>query len=177
MHNLQDEQFPAAIEKLLAQWGGQPHWLSIEVTESAIAADQECAAEILARLHDMGVWIAIDDFGTGYASFSVLKRLPVDEIKIDKSFVFGITSDAQDAAIVRATIDLGQALGLTVTAEGVESQETSECLTAWGCEVAQGYYYSRPMPAADMLSWIHAQRGKIVPLHQSPTDVRRVAVG
>ena len=185
MHNLQDERLPHIIKKLLKTSGGNPNWLGVEVTESALAADPIRAVDILSHLHDIGVWIAIDDFGTGYSSFAALKRLPVDEIKIDKSFVMGLTSDIQDAAIVRATIDLGQSLGLTVTAEGVENQETWDYLAELGCDLAQGYYCSRPVPAADIIPWLqpgqqigrHTGRQTVVPLQQARTVRRRTAVG
>ncbi len=158
MHNLQDERLPQVIKKLLKTSGGNPNWLGVEVTASALAADPIRAVDILFHLHDMGGWIAIDDFGTGYSSFAALKRLPVDEIKIDKSFVMGLTTDAQDAAIVRATINLGQSLGLTVTAKGVENEETADYLAELGCDLAQGYYYSRPLPAADITPWLQPGR-------------------
>ena len=154
MHNLQDERLPQVIKKLLKTSGGNPNWLGVEVTESALASDPIRAVDILSHLHDMGVWIAIDDFGTGYSSFAALKRLPVDEIKIDKSFVMGLTTDTQDAAIVRATVNLGQSVGLAVTAEGVENEETADYLAELGCDLAQGYYYSRPVPAGDITPWL-----------------------
>ena len=177
MHNLQGEKFPIIVEKLIKRSGWKPQWLSIEVTESAMAADPDCAVDVLSRLRAMGLWIAVDDFGTGYASFAAPKQLPVDEIKIDKSFVLGITSDAQDAAIARATIDLGQALGLIVTAEGVEGKAEWDCLADWGCDVAQGYYCSPPVPAAELLAWTQAGLNADTPLQKSQQGQRRTAVG
>jgi EAL domain-containing protein (putative c-di-GMP-specific phosphodiesterase class I) len=102
----------------------------------------------------MGVGISIDDFGTGYSSLAYLKRLPVDELKIDKSFMAHMASDENDAAIVRSTVGLAHELGLTVVAEGVENQETWDLLSALGCDVAQGFFFSRPVPAAALGAWL-----------------------
>jgi diguanylate cyclase len=104
----------------------------------------------------MRVRISIDDFGTGYSSLAYLKRLPVSEIKIDRSFVMNMDDDDDDATIVRSTIDLGRNLGLDVVAEGVESAATWHLLASLGCTAAQGYYLSRPVPGADLLAWISA---------------------
>jgi diguanylate cyclase (GGDEF)-like protein/PAS domain S-box-containing protein len=150
MRNLHDSQLPTTIESLLATWGVMPAWLTVELTESAVMADPGRAMEILTRLRQMGVWIAIDDFGTGYSSLGYLKRLPVQQIKIDKSFVMEMAADDNDFAIVRSTIDLGHNLGLTVVAEGVENETTWELLTRLGCDGAQGYYFSRPLPDSDL---------------------------
>ena len=107
----------------------------------------------------MGVRLAIDDFGTGYSSLAYLKRLPVDELKIDKSFVIGLVRDPDDAAIVRATIDLAHHMGLTVTAEGVEDRNVLETLRRFGCDHAQGMYVSRPLPAAEFERWSRQDPG------------------
>ena len=101
----------------------------------------------------MGVRLAVDDYGTGYSSLGYLKRLPVSEIKIDKSFVSELTADDNDFVIVRSTIGLAHGLGKVVVAEGVEREETARVLTGLGCDVAQGYYYSRPIPAAELFAW------------------------
>jgi EAL domain-containing protein (putative c-di-GMP-specific phosphodiesterase class I) len=122
----------------------------LEVTESAVMADPALALDVLGRLHILGVGLAVDDFGTGYSSMAYLKDLPVDELKIDRSFVSHMATSPSDAVIVRSTIDLGHNLGLRVVAEGVETQHVWEELTALGCDTAQGYYLSRPMPAADL---------------------------
>lgn len=178
MRNLQDPRLPDTIIKLLERWNLEPTWLEVEITESALAADPERALEILTRLSDMGVRIAIDDFGTGYSSLAYLKRLPVDEIKIDKSFVLGMTMDENDATIVRSTIDLGHNLGLKVVAEGIEDQATWDLLAAWGCDFAQGYFLSRPLPAVDFSKWLHAStRGQSVEeiLWAAPRKRRAVA--
>jgi EAL domain-containing protein (putative c-di-GMP-specific phosphodiesterase class I) len=146
-HNLHDPLFPGAISNALKQWDVQPGNFKIEITESTLMADPQRALEILKHLRGMGVGISIDDFGTGYSSLSYLKRLPVDEIKIDKSFVLNLAVDESDAAIVRSTIGLGHDLGLSVVAEGVENQETLELLTMLGCDVAQGLHLGPPAPA------------------------------
>ena len=115
----------------------------------------------LAALHSMGVRVAIDDFGTGYSSFARLRQLPVDTIKIDKSFVQGLTKNENDTAIVRATIELGHNLGLQVVAEGVEDQNTWDALATLECDLVQGYLISRPLPAADLQQWFGSTAGKM----------------
>jgi EAL domain-containing protein (putative c-di-GMP-specific phosphodiesterase class I) len=105
---------------------------------------------VLQRLHDLGLKLSIDDFGTGYSSMAYLRRLPVDELKVDRSFVLGMTTNAADAVLVRTAIDLGHNLGLTVVAEGVEGAEHVSALQALGCDIAQGYHYARPMPGNEM---------------------------
>ena len=102
----------------------------------------------------MGVKLAIDDFGTGYSSLANLKRLPVSEIKIDKSFILNMNEDRNDAVIVRSTIDLARSLGLGVVAEGVESESVLDELTRLGCDLAQGYYLSRPVPGVQLTRWL-----------------------
>ena len=121
--------------------------LVLEITESMVVADPARALPILARLHELGVEIAVDDFGTGFSSMDYLKRLPVKEVKIDRSFVTTMATDARDAAIVRCTIDLARSLGLRVVAEGVETADVRARLTTMGCDQAQGYSFSRALPA------------------------------
>jgi EAL domain-containing protein (putative c-di-GMP-specific phosphodiesterase class I) len=116
--------------------------------------DADHALEVLTRLDAMGVRLSIDDFGTGYSSLSYLKRLPVDEIKIDRSFVMDMKSDNNDAIIVRSTIDLAHNMGLRVVAEGVENAEALGYLGTLGCDMAQGYFISRPVPYEDLVSWL-----------------------
>ncbi|MEO5656241.1 MAG: EAL domain-containing protein [Nitrospiria bacterium] len=138
------------INGLFAASGMSPDGLGLEITESTIMVDPARAMDVLRHLSHMGVWLSIDDFGTGYSSLSYLKKLPVVEIKIDKSFVVQMDRDADDAVIVRSTIDLAHNLGLTVVAEGVENRATWDRLADWGCDAAQGYYLSRPVPADDL---------------------------
>jgi EAL domain-containing protein (putative c-di-GMP-specific phosphodiesterase class I) len=124
------------------------------VTESAIMRDAAHARKILADLKGRGVSLAIDDFGTGYSSLAHLKRLPVDELKIDKSFVLHLAEgSAEDGVIVRSTIELGHNMGLRVVAEGVENAESWRALSAFGCDLAQGYFVSRPLTVADFGAW------------------------
>ncbi len=145
---LVDADFPALVERLLAVYRVPAELLRLEVTESAVMGDPTRAAQILQRLHELGVSLSIDDFGTGYTSMAYLRRLPVDELKVDRSFVIGMIENEHDAALVRTAIDLGHNLGLTVVAEGVERAEHVAALRALGCDIAQGYHYARPMPAA-----------------------------
>ncbi len=154
MRNLHDAEIVDTIRQLLSRWGIPPARLVIEITESSLMADAARAMEVLSRLQEMGVGISIDDFGTGYSSLAYLKRLPVDELKIDKSFVANMARDENDAAIVRSTIGLAHDLGLTVVAEGIEDQATWDLLVELGCDVGQGYYVSRPMPAATLGVWL-----------------------
>ena len=126
----------------------------LTVTRRVAAAH---ALEILGRLNQMGVQVSIDDFGTGYSSMAYLKTLPVHELKVDRSFVSHMTSNASDAVIVRSTVDLGRNLGLRVVAEGVEDQTTWRELDALGCDVIQGYYVSRPVPPDELIGWLEHQ--------------------
>ena len=152
--NLLDLHLPEAIAELLARWEVPAGLLELEITESTILADPVRAMQILSRLDEMGVRLSIDDFGTGYSSLAYLKRLPVGELKIDKSFILGMDENENDEVIVRSTIDLGRNLGLRVVAEGVESPQAWSRLAQLGCNVAQGYFLSRPVPAEDLTQWL-----------------------
>jgi diguanylate cyclase len=144
-HNLLDDQLPDQIAALLVTHGVPAELLVLEVTESAIMTNPDRARRLLQRLHELGVRISIDDFGAGYTSLGQLKALPVSELKIDRSFITTIADDVDDQHIVGSIIDLGHNLGLTVVAEGVETPQALAALAGLGCDVAQGYYYSRPM--------------------------------
>jgi diguanylate cyclase (GGDEF)-like protein len=148
--SLLDTDLPDEIDALLRSAGVAAHRLTLEVTESSVMADPVRTTSVLDRLHDLGVHLSIDDFGTGYSSLSYLQRLPVDEIKIDRSFVQRMAADRSDDVIVRSTIDLGHNLGLRVVAEGVEDRESCDRLSSLGCDAAQGYWLSRPVPAAEI---------------------------
>jgi diguanylate cyclase (GGDEF)-like protein len=162
--SLLDLAFPDQVAGLLARWDLPARLLMVEITESTIMADPTHALEILGRLNTMGVQIAIDDFGTGYSSMAHLKTLPVQELKVDRSFVSQMTSNNRDAVIVRSTVDLGRNLGLRVVAEGVEDVVTSQELEALGCDAIQGYYVSRPVPPDDLIHWLKQhQAAKPVP--------------
>ncbi|MBI3810727.1 MAG: EAL domain-containing protein [Nitrospirae bacterium] len=154
VRNLQDLQFPAQITELFQTHGLRPDGLEMEITESAIMADPGRAMEILKRLRAMGIRLSIDDFGAGYSSLSYLRKMPVDTVKVDKSFVIGMAANSDDAVIVRSTIDLAHNLGLKAVAEGVESREILDRLATMGCDEAQGYFISRPVPAAEIAPWL-----------------------
>ena len=158
--NLLDLHLPEAVAELLARWEVPAGLLELEITESTILADPVRAMQILSRLDEMGVRLSIDDFGTGYSSLAYLKRLPVDELKIDKSFILGMDESENDEVIVRSTIDLGRNLGLRVVAEGVESPQAWSRLAQLGCNVAQGYFLSRPVPADQLTQWLADRAGR-----------------
>jgi diguanylate cyclase (GGDEF)-like protein len=152
--NLLDAGLPDDVQELLEKWELDPGMVEFEITESTIMADPFRALAVLKRLHEMGTKLSIDDFGTGYSSLAYLKRLPVDSVKIDKSFVMNMVTDENDAAIVRSTIDLARNLGLAVVAEGVEDEAIWQTLAALGCDFAQGHYLSMPLPAAELVGWL-----------------------
>ena len=136
-------------------WGTQPGRLILEVTESAMMRDPTASMRTLQTLHDAGITISIDDFGTGYSSLAYLKRLPIDELKIDKSFVLNMHNDAGDEKIVRAIIDLSHNLGVKVVAEGIETQEAYDKLTAMGCDYGQGFLIAKPMSTDKIMEWMN----------------------
>jgi diguanylate cyclase (GGDEF)-like protein len=151
---LHDSTFPARVAGLLADTGVPAGQLVLEITESAVMLDPVRSLTVLNGLHELGVQLSIDDFGTGYSSMAYLKRLPVGELKIDRSFVLGMVGDHNDAVIVRSAIDLGHNLGLTVVAEGVETGSHVDALVRLGCDIGQGYYYAEPMPADQLTGWL-----------------------
>jgi len=154
MRNILDEEFPNELERMLDRYGLHPSVLELELTETSVLADPPRAKEILQRLRDTGVSLAVDDFGTGYASLAYLSELPVDEIKIDRSFVMAMDREEQHARIVRSTIDLGRNLCLSVVAEGVESAEVWDRLAELGCDSAQGYFLAKPLPPNELTAWL-----------------------
>ena len=152
--DLLDQDLPAKFRDILERHELSPASFCLEITESAIMDDPVRAQTTLEGLHAMGVELSIDDFGTGYSSLAYLKRLPVDELKIDKSFVLNMESDIGDTKIVRSTIDLGHNMGLRVVAEGIESEAVWRLLAALGCDEGQGYFMSRPIPADKLADWV-----------------------
>ncbi|MFG1736964.1 putative bifunctional diguanylate cyclase/phosphodiesterase [Micromonospora chalcea] len=146
------------IADRLARYGVPPERLQVEITEGALMADPRRVLASITQLHRIGVGIALDDFGTGYSSLQHLRRLPLSEVKVDRSFVLGMADDPDDAAIVRSMIELAGALGLRVVAEGVEDERTWRLLHAAGCDVAQGWFHARPMPAEDLVAWLSRYR-------------------
>ena len=147
-----DSELPAVVAELIDTWDVTAGALILELTESAlIDAD---APAVLDRLHGMGPRLAIDDFGTGHSSLVYLQRLPIDQVKVDRSFVMNLATTPSDAVIVRSTIDLAHNLGVTVVAEGVEDYVALDLLIEYGCECAQGYLFTRPRPADDLAAWL-----------------------
>ena len=154
--DLHDLSLPETTARLLATHGVPPSSLELEITESVIVADPMRARAILSRLSEMGIVLAIDDYGTGYSSLGYLKRLPIDQMKIDRSFVTHVPDDRNDAAIVRSTIELGRNLGLEVVAEGVETAAAWVYLKTLGCDFAQGHYLGKPVPAGRVPALVRA---------------------
>lgn len=146
--------FPDIVNRLLEQSGFPAEQLKLEITESAIISDVVRATDVVNRLHDLGVKVSIDDFGTGYTSLAYIRKLPVDEIKIDKSFVLNMNTVSDDAVIVRTLLELARNLDLSVVAEGVEDRETWYMLAGLGCHIAQGYYMSRPIEKETFENWL-----------------------
>jgi EAL domain-containing protein (putative c-di-GMP-specific phosphodiesterase class I) len=155
---LQDPRFADTVGALLRRHAVPARRLKLELTESALLLDPAGALAALGTLHAMGVRLSIDDFGTGYSSLAYLKHLPVDEIKIDKSFVLDMTVSGKDLAIVRSTVELARNLGLQVVAEGIEDRPTWDRLVSLGCDLAQGFHISRPLPAPELCEWLR-ERG------------------
>jgi diguanylate cyclase (GGDEF)-like protein len=159
---LHHAELPRVVNNLLQIHRLPPRSLELEVTETGLMEDISTAAQHLLSLRRSGALIAIDDFGTGYSSLSYLKSLPLDKIKIDKSFVQDLIDDDDDATIVRAIIQLGKSLGMQVIAEGVETTEQEAYIISEGCHEGQGYYYSKPLPARELLSYLkNAQRSQV----------------
>ena len=152
--NLIDRDLPSDVTSQIETRGLDPAALHLEVTESVVMADPDRAREVLSGLRASGVRIALDDFGTGYSSLGYLKNLPVDELKLDRSFVAEVATSARDAAIVRATIELARAVDLQTVAEGVETADAWEFLHQIGCDYAQGYLLSKPAPASELTEWL-----------------------
>ena len=150
--------FAEGVLATLGTHGVAAELLGLEITETTIMEDPERALQVLTRLAEAGVRLSIDDFGTGYSSLAALKQLPVDTLKIDKSFVMGMEESQDDEAIVEATSRLGQNLGLTVVAEGVESADVAKKLAGFGCHQGQGYFFSKPVEAETLRRWVLAYR-------------------
>ena len=161
--DLMDQGLPERFEALIAQHGVAPDRLVLEITESAIMDDPRRAQMTLERLHGMGLRLSIDDFGTGYASLAYLKALPVDELKIDRSFVQDMDRDGHDAKIVSSTIELAHSIGLTVVAEGVEDEAAWHHLANLGCDEVQGHLVARPMPASEFPQWARSWQPPLRP--------------
>jgi diguanylate cyclase len=170
LHNM---EIADQIVDRLARFAVPPHHIQLEITEGALMADPQRVLATLAKLDRIGVAIALDDFGTGYSSMQHLRRLPLTEVKIDRSFVLGMADDPDDAAIVRSIIELAGALGMRVVAEGVETESVWRALHSAGCDVAQGWFHARPMPPGDLVGWLSRYR-PVVPGQEGsrPTSPR-----
>jgi diguanylate cyclase (GGDEF)-like protein len=155
--NLLNNDLASEIKALLEKHQLSSRFITFEITESSMMANPENAIRVLNELSDIGVAISVDDFGTGFSSLAYLKQLPVNELKIDKSFVIEMERNDSDAVIVHSTIELGHNLGLYVVAEGVENQQTRDILKHYGCDLAQGYFISRPIPVDELLVWLNKQ--------------------
>jgi diguanylate cyclase (GGDEF)-like protein/PAS domain S-box-containing protein len=150
MKQLQKEDFIETLHKMIIETTCKPEWLELEVTESQVMTHPEKAIILLKKISDMGIELAVDDFGTGYSSLSYLKRLPINKLKIDQSFIHDIPHDEEDVGITKAVIALSQSLNLSVIAEGVETKEQKDFLVNNGCINIQGYFYGKPMPKDEM---------------------------
>lgn len=157
---LNDPELVATVKSALQSRKVEPALLLLEITETALMSDPSAALESLTALKNLGVGLAVDDFGTGYSSLTYLKKFPIDELKIDRSFIMGLGSDTGDSAIVGSCIDLAHAVGIRAVAEGVETPGQLETLQAMGCDLAQGYHFARPLPAPQLKEWLDANTGR-----------------
>ncbi|MDP9436700.1 MAG: EAL domain-containing protein [Actinomycetota bacterium] len=173
VRHLTDLDLPVRVGETLARHGVAPHLLTLEVTESTIMNDPSRAVNVISRLRELGVRIAVDDYGTGYSSLAYLKRLHVDELKIDKSFIINMLADDNDEVIVRSTVELGHNLGLQVVAEGVEDAEVWQRLLPLGCDVIQGYHLSRALAAEPFTAWCDGWQAALSRTDRSRTDLPR----
>jgi EAL domain-containing protein (putative c-di-GMP-specific phosphodiesterase class I) len=151
--NLQDADLPQLVAKLLMEHGVPGSQLLAEVTESQLMLDPELALRVLERLRALGVHVSIDDYGTGHSSLTYLNRLPADELKLDRSFIHGVSTNRGTASIVRSTTKLAHDLGLRVVAEGVEDRRSWDLMIQFGCDIVQGYFVSRPLPGPQFAAW------------------------
>lgn len=172
VRNLQDAQFPERIAKIIETSAQSARGLWMEITETAIMADPARAQELLSGLNAMNIMLSIDDFGTGYSSLAYLSQLPVREIKIDKSFVRGMLKNDNDAVIVRSIVDLAHNIGMSVIAEGVENRDTYELLKQLGCDAAQGFYISRPLPADELDKWLSSSSRGVKMIGEEPDSLQ-----
>jgi EAL domain-containing protein (putative c-di-GMP-specific phosphodiesterase class I) len=175
VRNLLDADFPKQVRRLLDNHEVDPALLQLEITESTMLSDPLRTKRVLDKLAAMGIALSIDDFGTGYSSLSYLSQLPVNEIKIDRSFVMNMTESDNDAVIVRSTIDLARNLNLQVVAEGVETEQAWDKLNQLGCTLAQGYYLTRPVPADELTQWLRRRPVADAGEDSARARIRRVA--
>jgi EAL domain-containing protein (putative c-di-GMP-specific phosphodiesterase class I) len=164
VYSLHDLKFPDMFVSLAEKHGISPANVTIEITESGLIKELANTLDILTRLRMKQVKLSIDDFGTGYAMMQQLKVIPATELKIDRSFILDMHKNERDRVIVQKTIEIGHELGMHVIAEGVETREQLNFLHLRGCDSAQGYFFSRPLPANEMVAWLHEYRGKLEPI-------------
>jgi len=150
---LADASYPALVAQALATWGIEPHRLTLELTENVIVRNETAARRFMAEVRGQGCRLALDDFGTGYSSFAYLRQFPIDELKIDQSFVRNLATDRSDRRIVRAVVDLAHAFEMKALAEGVEDAESFGLLREVGCDLVQGYHFSRALAPFDFVDW------------------------
>jgi diguanylate cyclase (GGDEF)-like protein len=181
VRTLIDPTFSQRVRELLDEYGLPASLLTVEVTEDGMVGEPDRPLSTLRKLHELGVRLAVDDFGTGYSSLSYLRRLPVHEVKIDRSFVQGMATDPGDLAIVRAVVDLARHFGLLVVAEGVESEMTVSLLEGVGCDIGQGFLFSRALPFERLEAWLALQTEpvpdpatSVIPDQDSSAEVRRL---
>jgi diguanylate cyclase (GGDEF)-like protein len=178
VRTLIDPTFAQRVRDLLDQTGVPASLLTLEITEDGMVGEPDRPMATLRRLHEYGIRLAVDDFGTGYSSLSYLRRVPVHEVKIDRSFVQGMATDAGDLAIVRAVVDLARHFNLVVVAEGVESEVTVSLLESVGCDIGQGFLFSRALPYERLEAWLSLQTEPItdpvIPGQDPGTEVRRL---
>jgi diguanylate cyclase (GGDEF)-like protein len=170
--NLLDRSLPQDVAKLLARHGVAAERVVLEITETSMMSELELVEEVLADLRDIGVKLSVDDFGTGFSSLTLLQRIAVNEVKVDRSFVMGMTTVESDLIIVRAIIDLAHGLGLRVVAEGVEDKDQLDKLAELGCDQVQGYYLAKPMIASDLIAYARKSQlgGNVVPIQAIPAQ-------
>jgi len=152
--NVLDVDMPSAVRELVELWETPAGGLIVEISERTVMHGPQRLSGLLDQLREIGVQSSLDDFGTGQSSLAFVRSLPVDEVKIDRSFVFAMLENAADEAIAGSTIALGRALGLRVVAEGIEDDATRTALAAAGCDVAQGFLIAKPLPGEDFMSWL-----------------------
>jgi EAL domain-containing protein (putative c-di-GMP-specific phosphodiesterase class I) len=162
VYSFHDLKFPDMLVSIAEKNGVSPATVTIEITESGLIEELWRTLDILTRLRMKQIKLSIDDFGTGYASMQQLKNIPATELKIDRSFVMDMESSEKDRIMVRKTIELGHELGMSVVAEGVETREQLDLLRLYDCDCAQGYFFSRPLPPAELVSWLKTYRSGLV---------------
>jgi EAL domain-containing protein (putative c-di-GMP-specific phosphodiesterase class I) len=172
-----DANLPDHIAHLLTHYQLPAGQLKLEITEESLLDDRIRARDVLARLRQTGVRIAIDDYGSGYSSLAYLRELPVDELKLDRSFIHPMADDARAAAIVRSTVELAHSLGLAIVAEGVEHADTATELARYGCDGAQGFHYARALPPTHLTHWLDHRTTTPSPSQRDDLHVPRPRLG